>query len=148
MTNPAFPAPTRRTIVFSLAGSAIATGLLSISETRKTRRDTAAEPRTYGKKSPMAEASFEQWSAAIGSLFFASTEAGPIALKLLSVTGLPIVGSRPSTLRKQPFEALFEPEGSERLPAGDRLYSVRHPGHGTFNLYFSATHETLKALFN
>ena len=148
MSTTAFPSTTRRTIVLSLAGSAFAAGLLSVAETRKTRRNASAAPRIFGKKAQMAQASFEQWRSEVGSLFFASTEAGPVALKLVSVTALPIVGIRPSTLRAQPFEAKFKPEGSVGLPAGDRLYPVRHVGHGTFHLYFSSAGEALKALFN
>jgi hypothetical protein len=135
-------------MVFSLAGGAVAGGLIAVSDPRKSSSDAARAPRPFGKQSAMAEASFEQWQSQVGSLFFASTEAGPMAIRLVSVVSLPIIGTRPSALRKQPFEAHFETEGSASLPAGDRLYPVRHAGHGTFNLYFSAAGKTLKALFN
>lgn len=148
MLKSASLSPTRRTLMLSLAGSAVAAGLVSVTQARKNRRDATAQPRIFGEKAPMADANFEQWSASVGSLFFASTEVGPIALKLVSVTALPIVGARPSSLRKQPFEAHFMPEASTKLPTGDQLYPVRHAGNGTFHLYFSPARKALKALFN
>lgn len=148
MLKPAFLSPSRRAVMLSLAGSAVAAGLLSVSDVRNTRRNGTARPRIFGKKATMAEADFEQWNAAVGSSFFAITEAGAIALKLVSVTALPIVGSRPASLRRQPFEAEFSPEGDAKLPVGDRLYLMRQPGNGTFHLYFSPAHKALKAMFN
>lgn len=147
MAHPSTQSPTRRTVVFSLAGTAASACLLSASESKKPL--SGASPRNYfAATAPMASASVGQWQAEVGSLFFASTEAGAVALRLASVTALPIVGVRPPGLRPQPFEAHFELEGHNSVPLADRLYAVRHPAHGSFKLFFSSAGTAMKAMFN
>lgn len=148
MSKVALPTPTRRTMLAGLAGGAAAVGLASIPAARN-RADPDSKRNSFaGKRVPLDQASVEQWQAEVGSTFYAGTEAGAMALKLVSVVALPISGVRPAQLRAQPFEVTFEAVGSAVVPKGDRTYPLRHSAYGDFQLFFNHTGKALKAIFN
>lgn len=148
MQKAALPSPTRRVMLTGLAGGIVAAGLLTVPRIRDQRAKRGEDRKFAGKRQPLLQASVEQWTSEIGSTFYAGTEAGALALTLISVAALPVVGKRPGALRATPFEVVFEAAGRQKVPAGDRLYPMRHSEYGDFHLYFSPSESKLKAIFN
>lgn len=149
MQNTTLPLPTRRIVLAGLGGSVAGAAILTVPLIghRGAQRYDASK-KFEGKRQPLLQATVEQWTSEIGSIFYAGTEAGALALKLISVSAVAVVGSRPGALRAKPFEVVFEAVGKRKIPAGDRLYPMRHAQYGDFHLYFSPSGRTLKAIFN
>ena len=148
MSKRAISPASRRTVLTGLALSGAAAVVMALPVLRDSAGKNSSAPRFSGRRKPLPQASYEQWTSEIGSIFYAATEAGAFALTLTTVTALPVVGKRPASLRARPFEVTFEAVAGKALPAGDRLYPLRHDAYGDFQLYFSSVDKALKATFN
>lgn len=149
MPKTTLPAPSRRTVLLGLAAGGVAAGgALTVPGMREVANDRPGAPRFTGQRKPLPDASFEQWQSEVGSIFYIATEAGALAITLIEVDAVPVVGSRPAFLRTQPFELRFDAERGARLPAGDKLYSMRHAKYDDFGLYFGTVGEAFIANFN
>lgn len=132
-----------------MAGGAAAVGLVVAPRVAGAPQHRKSPERPFeGRRRPLIQADVAQWTSEIGSTFYVGTEAGALALKLVSVAALPHSSGRPAALRSIPFEAVFEAEGNRTLPVGDRTYPVRHPEYRDLHLFFSHTGTSLRAIFN
>lgn len=84
----------------------------------------------------LANASYEQWLAQVGSRFAIG---GGGAMQLTGVRAFTSTGARPSNIsRQRAFVAFFDSLGGQRLP-GDLIYTVSHPQHGPLQMFLSAS---------
>jgi hypothetical protein len=98
----------------------------------------------------LADASVEQWSEQIGSIF---SVGGGATLKLVGVTALSSPGPRPAQVsRSRAFLAKFDVQNGGTM-AGDLIYTASHSSYGAFRIFLSASPDPLlphrmTALFN
>ncbi len=97
------------------------------------------------RRPSLATAESAQWQEAVGSDF----AIGHTRMRLAGVRPLPKTGPRPSTVRQNPFIAVFELPLGQTLP-GNLTYSVRTARSSAFNIFLSESSEArrLLAVFN
>lgn len=84
----------------------------------------------------LANASYEEWAAQVGSTF---SLGGATRLRLTGVTAFPDGGTRPSGIRRRSFAAVFDPVGRGVSVAPDLIYTAVHPEYGPLPLFLNAT---------
>jgi hypothetical protein len=148
-------AVSRRQMLAAAAVGAVAVGaaaapMLSLSW---LRRDDRRFNSWWSRQSLALERSgIEEWTRQVGTGFLLVAEAGPLPAKLVSVKAFPSSGRRPRDVtRNRAFAAVFDVDGT--LPAGNRIYSLRHPQFGAMDVFFSApggigTATRIEAVFN
>lgn len=121
-----------------LTGAAAAAGIAALSSPLRAARVSLQ----------LATGSLQDWSTVVGTTFSAMTEMGVMSLRLVAVEALPTDPARPADLaRKAPFLAIFAAPAN-LTPSGDRIYRLSAPGIRTFDVYFSAAGNDLRAVFN
>jgi len=94
-----------------------------------------------------------EWEGLVGASFLIAGEGGKAVARLAAIERAPADPLRPASLaRHQPFTAYFELD-PRRAPAGQKTYSVTHPGRGAMDLFLSRGVDTrgkavALALFN
>jgi hypothetical protein len=91
----------------------------------------------------LAHADVAAWSAQIGSEFRLRGERGVQTLTLAEVRPLARLGGRKG--RSRAFAIAFAAKGP--LPAGNRVYPVSHPVHGSLDIFFGPSGDKLVAIF-
>ena len=147
----------RRTVVLGGAGLAAAGAILGTAIHNRWREaGPAAAGVGRGRSSqaaqlvvpgPGADAEMKRWAEQVGSTFTATTDAGPVRLKLWEVKPLESRGVRPKDARPMAFAALFVPQGAS-LPRGDAIYGLSHPLHGQMSLCLTGAGDDGAAVFN
>jgi len=129
----------RRNLLVVMGGAVAVAGAFAAAPVRnvvaRTARDLASGvPGLRGLVS-LANGSFEEWQAQVGSHFALG---GGSAIQLSGVRALASSGSRPiGVSRQRAFVAFFEPLGGGSL-APDLIYTANHPQYGPLQIFLSA----------
>jgi hypothetical protein len=145
----------RRGLIAALGGAATVGAALLAAPYRAMiqRRVTnlvRGQPILSSFFTSLADASVEQWSEQVGSIF---SVGGGATLKLVGVTALSSPGPRPAGVgRSRAFLAKFDVQNGGTM-AGDLIYAASHPRYGAFRIFLSASPDPLlphrmTALFN
>lgn len=118
----------------AVAGAAMTRPLVDIV-TSGARRLVARAPALRSMLISLADADYDQWAQAVGSVF---TIAGGTSMILTGLQPLQSGGVRPLRLsREQAFLAMFNVQNGRTL-AGDLIYTVSHPQYGAFPIFLSS----------
>jgi hypothetical protein len=148
MTDQASSLISRRNLI---AGAAVAGALATGARAVPLRAVLRSLPKNGPVSVPMLVSLTAQssgnWALMVGTSFTLVTEDGRnLALTLTQVTALPVSGTRPGSLRGQPFSVRFT---GPVLPAGNKVYTIIHPNYGALTLFFdAATSAGITAQFN
>jgi hypothetical protein len=145
----------RRGLMTALGGAAAAGAALLAAPhraaiTRKVANLVRGQPIFSSFFLSLADASVEQWSEQVGSIF---SVGGGTTLKLVGVTALSSPGPRPAQVsRSRAFVAKFDVQNNQTM-AGDLIYTANHASYGAFRIFLSASPDPLLphrmiALFN
>ena len=130
----------RRNLLLVLGGAVAAVGALAAAPFRNvvgqsTRALIAGQPWARGMLS-LADGSYEEWLAQVGSVFAAG---GGYGIRLAGVRPLASTGIRPRGVsRARAFLAVFDVTGGGSM-AGDLIYTVSHPQYGPLPIFLSAS---------
>jgi hypothetical protein len=130
----------RRHVLLVTGGAAVAAGAvlaspLRTSVERGARELAVAQPWLRPMLS-LANASYDEWAAQVGSVFAIG---GATGMRLAGVQALNSGGVRPSSLvRTQAFVAMFDPIGGGTM-AGDLIYTANHPQYGPLAIFLQAS---------
>jgi hypothetical protein len=127
----------RRNMLLVLGGAVAAAGAFAASPfrnlaTQRARDLVVALPRLRHLVS-LAQGSFEEWQAQVGSQFAIG---GGQVMQLSGVRALPSGGARPAG-RVRAFVAFLEPLGQGTM-APDLIYTANHAQYGPLQIFLSA----------
>ncbi len=130
----------RRNLLLAGGGAVAAAGALAAAPFRdlvgeEARALIASQPWARGMLS-LADGSYEEWLAQVGSVFAAG---GGYGLRLAGVQPLASTGVRPRAVsRERAFLAVFDVTGGGSM-AGDLIYTISHPQYGPLPIFLSAS---------
>lgn len=127
----------RRNILVA-GGAVMAVGALAAAPFRaviaqRARKLAVAVP-TLRRMLSLANGSYEEWLAQVGSRFAIG---GGTVMQLSGVRALLSVGQLPAGSRARAFVAFFEPLAGATM-APDLIYTANHPQYGPLPIFLSA----------
>lgn len=127
----------RRTILLSLAGGAVAAGTLTIAggglggAPGPSSSGGSSGATSGGTADSLATAEMDAWAARTGSVFQTNTGS---ELRLSGIVPLPSKGARPAALRDRAFLAVFDVVSGAAV-AGGLIYRVATAGSDPFDIH-------------
>jgi len=129
----------RRNLLLAAGGAVAVIGALAAAPIRnivaqRSRNLVTAVPGLRRLVS-LADGSFEEWQAQVGSRFAIG---GGAVMQLSGVRALTSSGARPASVsRARAFVAFFDPVAGGSLP-GDLIYTANHGQYGPLQIFLSA----------